>query len=89
MSKKNKLKTRKVAHDCDVQREKAEKKKRDTKAAKGPTAADAGVKKATAKEQKSAIKRRRRALLKQGMKYEDILKQEETILTKDMDVDKE
>lgn len=50
--------------------EKSEKEKRDTKAAKAKVAAPVGIKKLNAKEQKSALKRRRRALLKQGMKYE-------------------
>lgn len=46
----------------------ATKKKREDKITKVKT--DAGVQKAAAKAQKKSIKRRRRDLLKKGVKYE-------------------
>jgi len=49
--------------------------KRETKAVNTAAAQHAGVKKTTAKEQKRAIKRKRRDLLKKGMKYEVLPRQ--------------
>lgn len=92
--------------------ETAEKKKREAKAAKTKVKTADAVSKVTPKSQKSAIKRRRRDLLKKGMKYEvclltvnvhkknllvmpqgltmqDIVKEEEQMFAKEMDVDKE
>lgn len=82
MSKKNKLKTRAKAHENDLKREKETVKKSKASAQKSQEKTDK-------KALKSKAKQQRRALLKKGVKYEDVQAKAEQLIVSPMEAEQQ